>query len=109
MACVPVKEVTWPQPPLVFFSSNWVPESVIVPVAAMLVILSPVVLSAWVMQYRRSLELLDPLPALPRLLTVHVVESCARPSSAMTVGRSRRFRRAASRSRLTRCWSFTLM
>ena len=77
MACVPVKEVTWPQPPLVLFSSSWVPESVIVPVAAMWMMFSPLVLSAWVMQYRRSLELPDPLPASPRLLTVHVVESCA--------------------------------
>jgi hypothetical protein len=36
----------------------------------------------------RSPELLDPLPVSARLVTVHVVQRSARPSSAMTAGRS---------------------
>ena len=78
--------------PVVLLRSGRAELSVIVPVTEKLIVLLPVVLSAWVMTYRRSPVVPAPVPVSPRLVTVKV-ESSVRASSSSTVqGRCRRRR-----------------
>ena len=80
--------------PPVSFSSSWLPPSVIVwgvlkTVESKTIVFAWSLALAWLMQYRRSPESLEPVPASPKLLTVNV-DSTTRPSRTSRTGRRRR-------------------